>query len=208
LYEGSTDREYYNILIPRLMEELVIARQKRNVTIPGTPAHLLKRAAAISVAEEICLNSASFHLVFVHADTGARNQEADQQQRACDACEGAAEICDWPRERCIVVAPRKEMEAWALADPNAVCKALGFTGAGSEIGLPETPQAAEKLSDPKATLTEAIIEVRGRKRVYSAMELLPAIAQEQSLTQLRQMDSFRRFEADLIAGLKSLDCIT
>ncbi|MFL6741672.1 MAG: hypothetical protein ACJ8D6_05190 [Sphingomicrobium sp.] len=74
-------------------------------------------------------------------------------------------------------------------------------------GLPATPQAAEKLADAKATLTQAIQEVRGRRRVYSTIELLPFIAQEQRLPRLRQLASFRRFESDLISALQSLSCI-
>jgi hypothetical protein len=207
LYEGSSDAEYYNVLIPRLMEEIVVAGQTRNITIPASPSYLLKRGAMATVAEEICLNRDSFHLVFVHADTGGRNLEPQQKQYACETCDQAFELCDWPRDRCIVVAPRKEMEAWALCDPAAVCESLGYAGAGSEIGLPATPQAAERLPDPKATLTHAIREVRGRRRVHSASEILPFIAQEQRLTKLRQMPSFRRFENDCAVALRSLGCI-
>lgn len=207
LYEGSTDGEYYNVLIPRMMEEIVLARQTRNVTIPAFPSHLLKRGAMASVAEEICLNRDSFHIVFVHADTGGRNLELQQQLYACGACDQAFELCGWPRDRCIVVAPRKEMEAWALCDSAAVRESLGYAGEASEIGLPDNPRDAESLPDPKATLMHAIREVRGRRRAYSASELLPFIAQEQSFTSLRQMASFRRFEADLVTALRSLGCI-
>lgn len=207
LYEGTTDEYYFNVLVPRLMEHLVASRGQRNSTIPAAPAVMFRRGSADSVAHQICAEQQAIHLAVIHADTGGRNLERDMAGRGATACDLAFEICEWPKERCIIIAPRHETEAWALADAAAVCQTLGYNGTPASIGLPRNAAQAERLADPKATLAEAARQVRGRRRAMSATQLLPAIAQRQRLTALRGSPSFRRFEASIVAALESLHCL-
>jgi hypothetical protein len=73
LYEGTTDHVYFDILIPRLMDDIILRRGTRNVTIPTAPAVRLQRGPVAEVAREACAAREAFHLVFIHADTGGRN---------------------------------------------------------------------------------------------------------------------------------------
>jgi hypothetical protein len=109
--------------------------------------------------------------------------------------------------RCITVAPRHETEAWILADPQAVTTALGYLGTPASIGLPANAHQAERLGDPKATLTQAMAHVRGRRRHLDIKQIVPAIAQRQSLARLRHAGSFAVFEAGLVAALADLGAI-
>ena len=45
LYEGATDQAYFELLIPRVMEEIIMLHGTRHSTIPPAPAVILKRAA-------------------------------------------------------------------------------------------------------------------------------------------------------------------
>jgi hypothetical protein len=207
LYEGTTDEYYFNVLVPKLMEHLVAARGRRSSTIPATPAAVFKRGTADFVARQICAEQEAIHIAFVHADTGGRNLEREMAGRGASVCDLALERCDWPRDRCIVIAPRHETEAWVLADPAAVCEALGYNGTPGSIGLPLDAARAERLVDPKATLAEAAGQVRGRRRSMSATQLLAAIAQRQRLGALRGSPSFRSFEGDVVRALRSLRCL-
>jgi hypothetical protein len=100
------------------------------------------------------------------------------------------------------------MEAWILADPRAVVAALGYNGDPQDIGLPADAKAAEKLVDPKATLSAALKQVSGRRRRSVKIEqLLSAIAQRQSFVALRASTSFQEFETRLRIGLADLGCI-
>ena len=76
LYGGDTDAAYLDLLIPRLMEEIIMVRGVRHSDIPAAPALRLRRAAVDKVAQEACQAQNAFCLVFIHADTGGRNLES------------------------------------------------------------------------------------------------------------------------------------
>jgi hypothetical protein len=116
-------------------------------------------------------------------------------------------LCDWPIVRCITIAPRHETEAWVLADPQAVTAALGYLGSSVSIGLPGNATEAERLGDPKKVLAAAVNKVRGRRGDLNVKQIFPAIAQRQSLANLRHARSFVTFEARLKAALIDIGCI-
>jgi len=206
LYEGETDAAYYNVLIPRLMEALALAGTKLP-NIPAGPAIRLKRAGTEDVAREACGAQDAFYLVFIHADTGGRALAQALDQRGTAYCEAMQRRCNWPTDRCIVIAPRHETEAWVLADPEAVKSTLGYTGSPGSIGLPANATEAERVVDPKATLQQAVARVRGRRRAVDLAQVLPAIAQRQELGELRRSASFRAFEERVRVALNDLGCL-
>lgn len=207
LYEGPTDQAYFEVLIPRLMEDIIMLRGIGHSTIPPVPAVRLRRGMADNVAKEACAARDAFHLVFIHADTGGRAIEAELERRSIRYCEAMRALCNWPPARCITISPRHETEAWVLADPSAVTGALGYLGTPSSIGLPSDANEAERITDPKAILAAAVSRVRGRRRPFDVKQIFPAIAQRQTQANLRRAGSFAAFEADLCAALTDLGCI-
>ena len=207
LYEGASDEAYFEVLIPRVMEDIIAGRGKRHSTIPPTPAIRLKRDAVDVVAREASNARDAFHLMFIHADTGGRKVETALEARSGRCCEAMHAMCDWPPVRCITITPRHETEAWVLADPDAVTASLGYVGSPGSIGLPADANEAERLVDPKAVLAAAVNQVRRRRRPFSARQMFPAIAQRQSLAKLRAATSFATFEIDLLAALADLGSI-
>jgi len=204
LYEGATDAAYFDVLIPRMMEDIIVGRKLGPATIPLAPALNFPRKTPQEVAQRACAARAAFELLFIHADAGGRNLANGLAARSNAYCEAMQSHCDWPRVRCIVVAPRHETEAWVLADPDAVTAALGFRGRPESIGLPVSGTEAERLPDPKSVLGAAIRQVRGRRRRVEPGQLFPAIAQRQSVVQLRLAPSFARFDHNLAAALADL----
>lgn len=207
--EGGSDRAYLEALLPLVMEEVLRREGRRPATIPVAPAVRLdgKGREIGAVAGEICLNRDCFHLAFIHADTGGRGVAQSLERRGAAYCREAAALCGFKCEHCIVVAPRHELEAWALADPQAVAAALGYRGDLIGMGAPTDAVAAEKLSDPKAVLNQVAQSVRGRRRNSDYAGLLTKVAQTQSLDALRRSASFQEFEAALRGGLADLGCI-
>jgi hypothetical protein len=205
-YEGTTDDAYFDVLLPRLLEEMSLAEAVRPLTVPLTPAVRLGRGmrSADAIAEDLCANKDAFYIVFMHADTGGRAQQNALHRRSASVCEIASHLCNWPSRRCITINPRHETEAWALADPVTVARVLGFSGEPAELDLPLDASAAERLPDPKATLASAARIVRGRRGRSGGGELLTAIAQGQSLEALRGAASFRAFEKQLREALRDL----
>lgn len=208
LYEGSTDKLYFDVMIPRLMDDMIIRHGTRNATVPETPALYFSRGSVEEIAKELCDSRDAFHIAFIHVDTGGRGQASRVPERGGAVPEVARGLCGWIEERCVVVAPTHEMEAWVLADANAVCEMLGYAGLPSDLGLPTSPRAAEALVDPKAVLTNAIKSVRGRRGELPAELIFPIVAQRQSTELLRRLASFEKFHNDVACALRSLGCIT
>jgi hypothetical protein len=209
-HEGPSDAAYFDVMLPRLMEHIVVSEGVVNSDIPDYPAVRLGASGreVDIVAREACDAKGSFKIVFFHADTGGRALEAGVENRSIAYCEKMGDFCAWPVNRCITIVPRHETEAWVLADPEAVTAALGYTGRFQDVGLPADAQAAERLPDPKACLANAMQAIAGKRRKPIGVErLFPAIAQRQSVVALRKSSSFREFETRLRKALSDLGCI-
>ena len=208
IVEGETDRSYFDVLLPRIMENIALQRGTRNITIAPIPVARLSGGREVDrAALAACELIEATYIVFVHADTGGRALEAGIASRGQAYCHRVGELCDWPPERCVVISPRHETEAWALADPSAVMSALGYRGRPADIGLPMTTAEAERLTDPKRTLSDAFENVRRRRTAHRVSQLLPSIAQSQSITALRGSQSFQAFEESLCRAMASLGCL-
>lgn len=209
LYEGTSDALYLDVLLPRIIRDIVAQDGVDLVEVPDSPAVKLgSRGRSIeSVAREACDFKDAYDVIFIHADTGGRHVERGLANRASAYCEAFAALCGWPFDRCITIAPRHETEAWLLADGSAVTSAMGYTGRPEEVGLPSDARAAERLADPKHVLTAAAEAISGRRRRQSVDNLFPAIAQRQRLDLLRGSVSFAAFEEHLKGCLRAMGCI-
>lgn len=206
--EGSSDRDYLGVLIPRVLEHVIFAEGTRPVEIASQPIDLgLRRRTIEEVARAACEASEAFHLFFVHADSGGRALTAQIGSRSVAYCEAMHRFCEWPCERCIVIAPRHETEAWVMLDHDAVAQALGFNGDLAEHGLPLSARQCETLDDPKAALEAVIRRVRGRRRRVTPTDLFPAIAGRQSIPTLLNAPSFKTFADAVRSALASLGCL-
>lgn len=206
-YEGATDASYFDTLVPKVLEEILLREGRRAVQVPETPALRvgLRNREVASVAQEICAAQEAFYLLFVHADVGGRGLEAGIANRREAFAYAANDMCNWPLERTVYLSPRHETEAWALADPSAICRAFGFTGSVRELELPTSGAAADRIVDPKAHLSRVIERLTGRRGMGSGY--LTAIAQEQAVEALRTSPSFCSFEAELRNSLVALGCL-
>ena len=207
-YEGLSDRAYFDILLPRVLDEILVNKSQKLFEIPTAPATYIgkhKREKAL-VALEICQQREAFHLLFIHADTGGRDLERGIASRREAFAKAANQLCEWPCDHSVFLSPRHETEAWVLADGNAVCRALGYRGPPSELGLPSTAAAAERIGNPKTKLDEVVRSVSQRAYRGGTSRLLSLIAQEQDIEMLRGCSSFQAFEISLLKCLSVLGC--
>ena len=72
LYEGDSDASYFDVLLPRLMTEIVFTRGTRHSDVPLFPSVRIRRDEVEVAAREICEAREAFHLIFVHTDSGGR----------------------------------------------------------------------------------------------------------------------------------------
>ena len=203
--EGSSDYSYFEVLLPRVIESIVLKVGRVTVDVPERPAlRLGRRGRAVDeVAEEACDGREAFHIVFVHADTGGRGQLATLGHRSRAYCGKMHELCGLHSERCVLLRPASMTESWARADPQAVLGTLGYRGTPSELGLPAAAEQAENHPNPKTCLDSAPRTVR-RTRRSRGDSLLPGIAQRQSIDALGGSSSFQEFKVSLQGALLDL----
>lgn len=208
-YEGGTDALYLDVLLPRILRDLIASEGTDMVDVPEAPVVRLGQndRSVEAVASEACSFKDALDVVFIHADTGGRGLERNLDSRSQAYCLAMQKTCRWPEDQCVTITPRHETEAWLLADASAVTSALGYNGAPSEVGLPANARAAERLIDPKATLKEAAERISGRRRKQAIENTFPAIGQRQDLRLLRASQSFYHFENRLRTCLRSLRLI-
>ncbi len=200
-YEGATDAQYFNVLIPRVLDKIIRECGKRPCDVGEFPAveFGIGDRSFEQVARQICTRRSEFHIIFVHADLGGRGQAASVVHRREQLVQKAQEICGFDPRAAVMLSPKKELEAWALCDLAAVKIALGVKVVPDDL-MPATPGAAEKLLDPKANL-DGIVKNVARRR-SSSRQILVRIAQEQNIDELRRADSFKEFERCLRQALE------
>jgi hypothetical protein len=200
-YEGRSDSAYFNVLLPRVIEDALRIGGNRPYDVGVSPAvqfGVEERRFEI-VSAEICARREEFHILFVHADSGGRAQAQAIENRREALVRLAEKLCNFDRGSAVMLSPRRELEAWALSDADAIASAFGV-GVLPPDTVPGAPEEAERLADPKAALREVGRRI-GRRRDDSK-GVLVRIAQAQRLDQLRKTVSFREFEEDLLRALR------
>lgn len=208
-YEGGSDALYFDVILPRIIRDLVTTSGIDLVEVPDVPAVRLGKfdRSIASVAAEACAFRDAFHILFIHADTGGRGLEQGLADRSEAYCTAIHQTCRWPLSCCVTITPRHETEAWVLADGSAVTAALGYNGPPEQVGLPADARSAERLEDPKRVLDNAIEAITGRRRRHPTGNLFSAIGQRQDLNALRLSTTFTAFENKLRSCLQELRLI-
>jgi hypothetical protein len=111
------------------------------------------------------------------------NSRSDLAARLTKALEG------FPIERRVVVIPVRQIEAWLLADQDAVSDAFKLHRRVKHQANPEG------IRDPKQRLGELLAERSGKRVQYLNSVHNPLIAQHARVDQLRRCPSFTGFEA-------------
>lgn len=199
--EGSTDHDYLAGLIPRCIEDIVFRSRGAAAEVPDAPAVVFGIGSRDfnTAAEEICKAKEAFELLFVHSDTGGRALEAAIEARTTALIANAQARCGLRMDRCIVVAPKKETEAWCLADTNALRKNFGVPNAFAFPMLPGNPAGVENLQDPKLTMDEVIDSLPSKRKGKFPFS---GVAQCQEINNLmRAVPSFEAFYLSLASAL-------
>ena len=112
----------------------------------------------------------------------------------------------------IPIIPIRSIEAWMLADANALHAVTESKARPEQLGLPATPPQVESVHKPKDALRQAIETARGSRRCgrrdMDTNELYAALAQQINLSLLEQVPSYKRFCEDVEQTLIQLNKIT
>ena len=209
-YEGKSDAYYLDVLIPKILREIIGNSEGEHIVeVPDQPSIVMGQNGREidSVATEACKFFESYEILFIHSDQGGRGLQGTLYARSAAYCEAIRAKCDITNARCICITPKHEIEAWVLADHQAVLDAVGIVGNPTDYGLPSTPRQAERLENPKETLMASLNKMRIRKRKQDVEFLFPAIANRQNLQKLYRIDAIGSLRDSLRRSLIELGFI-
>lgn len=107
----------------------------------------------------------------------------------------------------VSVIPVRMVEAWMLADPQALAIALGTGVEPKKLGLPDQPQRVESIRDPKATLEAVIAKTcqgRSNQRHVSPGAYYAVLGETISLERLDRVPAYAAFRQELEGTLSRL----
>lgn len=196
--EGASDRAYFNQLIPRILENILLSRQRQECQFPPSPTVEFGpySRSFTDVARAVCADENLFHILFAHRDTGGRalaDAEGDWQEAFLRALE---DECGFPHERVIPIFPSREMESWLLADPVALQRIAARDDHELYRYLPRNGLDAEKVHKPKEVLSAYVKRCWPTSHSHYS-SVCTRIGQEQDLALLRTAESFQDFERRL-----------
>lgn len=204
--EGQSDAEYFSVLLPRVIEDIVLTTDGPAAVIPELPVGVfgIRNRNFELASQAICKAKESFHLLFVHSDTGGRALEDQIASRTTALCQMLNDLCNIRNESCICITPRHETEAWGLADQDAIRSVFGLRANFDFDELSDNPAAVEQISDPKLTAKKILERLTFGRRNSNRHFPYAAIAQRQDISTLRLLPSFTDFESRVRRALRHL----
>jgi len=198
--EGTTDYQFLPPVLRQATWDMCVHEARGEVEIPMDVLSLegdrTQRTFPERVVAAAKRHQGAFNLLFIHTDGSGNPDHAYQYvvQPAIQALmtdRGSADI------RALGVVPVREMEAWAIADGNAIRAVYGTTLSDEQLGIPDRTRDVEAIPDPKQKLLEVLENALPRRSKRRRPIHLRAIGERVSLTVLRGIPSFQRFETDL-----------
>jgi hypothetical protein len=204
--EGNTDHRFFETLIPRVVHRLTL--ESPHIVeihiLPSLPSSLRGRYPDFRKAIEGYI--ASINLLLIHSD-GNGDPEAVRKTVIAPYLEAIADLHGFERTQII---PIREMEAWALADPDAIPRVTRSTVSASTLLLPERAGEVEAITDPKMRLDEAISQCHNPRRGtrLRGRDFFDNLGSQVSLDRLIAVPSFRVLYSDLREALIRLGALS
>ena len=188
--EGRTDYEFLVGLIDQLINvhvaDLIGPRSEIvDSRAIDAPASMRRASRGERIAAAIEENWRECTLFVIHADSDGDASRALRERIVPGLARARMLHDDLAAAACV---PVREIEAWMLADAPAFSRLFDTTRA------PALPDAPESDLDPKKSLEAALTSMgaRGKLTNYHA-----DLGKTVSLSELRKLPAFCRFEADL-----------
>lgn len=192
--EGSTDHDFLAPLLSRLTDDIIRLDSDLEFELPD-PVSVLPAGRPSNkpgdVIAEVADRQSHLDLLFYHTDA-AGDIEGAYANRVEPVRLGLARA--GVRTVVIGVVPRRETEAWALADSAGLCRALGVDAEKVPIPSEFRPSHVEAITDPKKALKDfsASVRTRGYRFHEERFTFLGSLAMSIGLNVVREVPQVAR----------------
>ena len=180
--EGNSDEDFLQPLLLRMAERCA----PPNTTISFVT--IGKRMRAVEhVAAALCeaYTQRAIDLACFHRDGESRSNHGSVRREVESICQTAGGVCALQGNRCVPIVPLRTIEAWALADQDALRDVFGVTKLPD--GWPAKLVDVEQIVDPKGALRELGDAIKRRKRRLQPLRQLGELL---DIATLRRAASF------------------
>ncbi len=209
--EGRSDERFLPRIIQRTAADLLSQHSQRVIDV--LEPTLLRPDESGSRSDSIlsvARKAAGYHILFVHADADAPTRNRAYAERIEPGFREIASVREQERvcSDLVPVIPIQAVEAWLLADGEALREVIGSDLSLHDLGIPQAVTSIEGLANPKHTLHEVVGRAMSnrprRRRNLNLGELYEPLANQVSLSRLAQLTAFGQFTDDLTKTLASL----
>ena len=204
--EGPSDAEFFPALLTRAINGIVFelltppAEIDFDVFMPRLRQGETRHSA---IVRQVSDNFGWTDVVFLHFDASA--DLAREQRKYWDPL-----VRSWPTAaafpRLVPLAPRREMEAWAMADRHLLEDVVRHSWDAEEVFEGSVLEAdVEALTDPKRTLEDVLsLSVRSRRSPPRPKDFLPLLAERIDLQSLDRLPSYISWRSSTTHALKEV----
>ena len=209
--EGSTDVRFLESIVKKALEDVAFECQGQIETEVKT---IEINKNGLGFVEQVLLASKKgideYGIMFlcVHTDSDADTDKRAMESKIVPAIKSLNERNESEYCKILVsVVPVQMIESWMLADKELLKSEIGTELPNFDLGIHPMP---ESIAKPKEAIENAIRIVqsdltrRKRKRGLDISELYQIIGQKLELSQLENLESYRKFKDSLKSAFREL----
>jgi hypothetical protein len=206
--EGPSDAHFLPAIIQRTAKNLIDQyRQDIDVSEPiviSIEKQRKREDCILNAAKEAC----GFHALIVHSDADDKTPDRAYKERIEPGFNRVLYSTEKVCKELIPVIPVQMIEAWMLADYNALRGTIGTNASSEKLGLPARPALVERDANPKHTLNEIMRKANAnRSHRHQKIDInrrYELLARNIDLDVLALVPSYREFKKVLTKTLAKL----
>jgi hypothetical protein len=208
LAEGSTDHRFLSSIIQRTFHEIAFSGK---IAIEVSEVRIIPKIQANNFIDQVRTAAIKGHeeygltVLCIHADADGATHQNTFNNKIDPALKALGSLPQDHIEHLIPIVPVQMSEAWMLADLPLLLEQIGTNLSPNDLNLNRNP---ESYHDPKAAISEAIVQARSgmtrrRRSELRIADLYDIMGQTISIDALRKLPSFLHFEAKVTAFYQS-----
>lgn len=209
--EGTTDVRFLESIVRKALEDVAfecqgqIETEVKTIEITKTGRGFVEQ---VLLASKKGIDDYGIMFLCVHTDSDEETDKRVIESKIIPAIQSLNEQNESEYCKILVsVIPVYMTEAWMLADKELLKSEIGTELSNFDLGIHPLP---ESIANPKEIITNAIRIVqsdltrRKRKRGLEISELYQIIGQKLELSQLENLESYRKFKDSLKSAFREL----